>query len=523
MAEIGLFQLVGKVASTTSGAVWKARDPNLGRFVALKQVSQSWPLSVAGLAAEAHTLAALDHPNIVAVYDAITENDQVWLVEQWIEGAPLQIVAQSAGRLSPAQAIGVVRGALLGLAYAHEHDVVHGDVSPTNILVDGDGTAKLIDFGLAGPSGRLAVAGTPGYSSPEVNRGEGVTARSDVYSAGAVLVLLLRGAPLFSGATASEVTGAQLRAGPSPSLSGLVGDVAAVLHIALAADPAERYANGREFLTALEAAAEHDHGPDWLTHAGVAGLVAGAGTATLAVASSAGTTATTGLAAPVLAAGARSLPKRLGGLVSAGVGTAVVLGVAIAVGIHLHGNKHPHTLVALTTTPAVTAVVVAVPTSAPATTPAPTTPSPPTTTFTGRYRFTETFVRATGSDLQFAAKLSKPVHSIWTVTNICTNASACRVTVSSTSGATFALKSTGGLNWGRTSVYPHNHCYYVDRPTVIYPGSFYNYTITQQFSSTGTSGVAFTGHVTEADGRCSGPVPNQPGTIAWKFTLTKIA
>jgi serine/threonine protein kinase len=129
MVTIGGYELVGKVADTSSGAVWKGRDPKLDRDVALKQmVIRSNDLSA--LKDEARLLAALDHPDLVTVYDYIEEDGSGWLIEEWIEGAPLDTVIQFAGQLSPEQSVGVICGALEGLAYAHSCDLVHGDVAP---------------------------------------------------------------------------------------------------------------------------------------------------------------------------------------------------------------------------------------------------------------------------------------------------------------------------------------------------------------------------------------------------------
>jgi serine/threonine protein kinase len=117
MVAIGGYELVGKVAETSSGAVWKGRDTKLGRDVALKQMEMG-PEGVSRLVDEAALLATLDHPDLVTVYDLVEEEGAGWLVEEWIDGAPLDAVIESTGRLSPEQSVGIVCGALEGLAYA---------------------------------------------------------------------------------------------------------------------------------------------------------------------------------------------------------------------------------------------------------------------------------------------------------------------------------------------------------------------------------------------------------------------
>src|SRR6478609_6527866 len=165
MNTIGPYELLGKVAQSTTSTVWKAHDPLLDRDVALKQVDRTG--NPDALHQEAAVLAALDHPNIVRVIDIITTDDTTWLVEEWVDGATL----------------GAVRGALQGLAYAHDRGIIHGDIAPGNILVDLTGVSKLVDFGTG--------HGTTGYHSPEVANGQPAGKPSDVYSAAAVLADLL--------------------------------------------------------------------------------------------------------------------------------------------------------------------------------------------------------------------------------------------------------------------------------------------------------------------------------------------
>ncbi|MEO9139653.1 MAG: protein kinase [Jatrophihabitans sp.] len=295
MDAVGGYELIGRVAESLSGALWKGWDPRLGRSVALKQVSASSVADVVRLRGEAMVLAALEHPNIVTVYEILDGGGQIWLVEEWVEGVLLSSV--NADRFSPQQTVGVVRGALMGLAYVHERHLVHGDVSPVNILLDMDGASKLIDFGLAAPSGIAGLGGTPGYLSPEAARGMPVTERGDVYASGSVLAMLLRGRALFAGPTAEAVIARQL-SGADPDLTGIPRELRIVLSRALSREPADRYADAGRFLSALEDAAADDFGPDWLTDAGVAAVVAGSATfSTLIAVQGAGTTAGHGAAA----------------------------------------------------------------------------------------------------------------------------------------------------------------------------------------------------------------------------------
>lgn len=326
MAFVESYELVEKVADTGSGSVWKAHDTELDRVVALKQVDVASARSLDSLRAEAATLARLPHPNIVTVYGLVEQPDRVWLVEEWVEGTTLPAVLTGSGRLTAKQAVGVVRGALLGLSFAHERNIVHRDISPHNIMLDVTGTSKLIDFGLAAPTGIAGVGGTPGYLSPQAARGLAVTARDDVYSCAAVLAMLLRGAPLFDGPTAESVIEEQLRS-PRPDLGTISRHVRDVLGRALAQRAEDRYPTASELLAALEDAAERDFGAGWLGQASVAALVTSGLTGTTAATVHAMTDAST----PARSAKQprrflRNAPARL---VVVGA-TAVIIVVAVA-------------------------------------------------------------------------------------------------------------------------------------------------------------------------------------------------
>ncbi|MDQ3466568.1 MAG: serine/threonine protein kinase, partial [Actinomycetota bacterium] len=134
--------------------VWQARQVELGRLVAIKELSPallSAPGFLERFRAEAQMLAGLDDPHVVRLYDYVEEPHRAFLVQEWVEGAPLTAVLDRHGRLTAEQSLGVIRGGLLGLAHAHQRGLVHRDVSTANILLDGAGVSKLVDFGLAAP------------------------------------------------------------------------------------------------------------------------------------------------------------------------------------------------------------------------------------------------------------------------------------------------------------------------------------------------------------------------------------
>ncbi|SPM40528.1 protein kinase [Mycobacterium numidiamassiliense] len=343
---IGGYERVGVVARGAHSTIWKGFDPGLKREVALKQLSGSG----AGEAArrEAAALAGLRHPNILSVYDVLEDAEGVWLIEQWITGAPLSAVLAVTGKLRAIDALALVHGALHGLSYAHGRDVIHGDITPANILIDQSGTPMLVDFGLAVSPGHLSLGGTPGYMAPEAAAGQPVDKRSDVYSSCVVLAELLKGARLFTTASSLALTREQATA--APQLGGIEAPVAAVLSTGLHPRPDDRPTDAETLLTRLEAAIEETHGRRWLAAAGLGAI--GSTAATVA----AGTTLTgTASAATTTGAGAAAAkPGTIiltrGKVIGVAAATAAAV-IALVIALILLRPEPPHPTAAQTTTP----------------------------------------------------------------------------------------------------------------------------------------------------------------------------
>lgn len=194
--------MVERVGAGGMATVYRARDERLKRDVAVKVIAE-WvandPLFVGRFRREAELCARLAHQNIVAILDAGVE-PQDFIVMEFVNGTDAARMVHSRGPLTPDETVHVLAQICDALAYAHDQDVLHQDVSPGNILIrHSDGAAKLADFGLAShavdvPARPVTkIMGTPGYVAPEVLRGAGPSPRSDLYSLGAVAYRLLAG------------------------------------------------------------------------------------------------------------------------------------------------------------------------------------------------------------------------------------------------------------------------------------------------------------------------------------------
>jgi WD40 repeat protein len=207
---LGKFQLIEMLGIGSFGAVYKARDTELGRMVAIK-IPRGGSLGSAEerqrFLREAKSAAQLKHPHIVPVHDIVYDGSITYLVSDYIEGRTLaQLMMEK--RLEYREAAELLASVADGLDYAHAHKIIHRDIAPKNILIDAAGRPFITDFGLARrEEGSMAVTlegqvlGTPAYMSPEQASGQSakVDGRSDIYSVGAILYEMLTGMPPFSG------------------------------------------------------------------------------------------------------------------------------------------------------------------------------------------------------------------------------------------------------------------------------------------------------------------------------------
>ena len=211
-------------------AVFRAHDPFLERDVAIKVLDPTLALSgelEEQFLREARIVAGVEHPHIVPLYDAAARDGLLYLVMRLLPGQSLAGRMASEGKLPAAAAARLAHEVAMALVVAHERGVVHRDIKPDNILLDGSGHATVTDFGIARvtsrPSGEQAgtTTGTPSYMSPEQALGEEVDGRADTYSLGVVLFEMLTGRLPFEGRSFTELM-AKIISAPSPSVASLV-------------------------------------------------------------------------------------------------------------------------------------------------------------------------------------------------------------------------------------------------------------------------------------------------------------
>jgi serine/threonine-protein kinase len=257
-------------------SVYKAKDSLLERHVALKILHEQYGTDegfVERFKREARSVAQLQHPNVVTVIDRGEENGRQYIVFEYIDGENLKEHVVRKGRLEVREALEIAVEVARGLAFAHEQGLVHRDVKPQNILLNGDGRAKVTDFGIArtvevdgGMTQTGTVLGTSNYIAPEQASGQPVDAHSDVYALGVVLYELLAGEVPFPGESFVAVAMKHMHE-PAPNLLDVRGDVplrvVAAVDRALEKDPEQRFPTMDAFAAELEAClAELDRGPD---------------------------------------------------------------------------------------------------------------------------------------------------------------------------------------------------------------------------------------------------------------------
>ncbi len=293
--QFGHFQIITLLGVGGMGAVYLAHDARLGRKIALKLLPSYFTNDadrVGRFAQEARSASALNHPNILTIYEIGRVADRHFIATEFVEGETLHARMGHEGKLPLMAALDMAIQIASALAAAHAAGVVHRDIKPENVMVRRDQLAKVLDFGLAklteknddapidllAPT-RVMVRTTPGmvmgtveYMSPEQARGKVVDARTDIFSLGIVLYEMLTGSSPFAGETTSDVLAAILKTDPAAPCSinqALPVELNRIVSKALAKDCAERYQTTNDLLADLrqlqkrlefEAAVEREYG-----------------------------------------------------------------------------------------------------------------------------------------------------------------------------------------------------------------------------------------------------------------------
>jgi predicted ATPase/predicted Ser/Thr protein kinase len=279
-ARFGNYQILRRLGAGGMGEVYAARDTRLNREVAIKTLSldrRSEAEALARFEKEARAACALNHPNIVTIYELGEWDGTHYIAMELVEGETLRQVLAS-GPLAFRRVAAMAAQIAEALSKAHELGIVHRDLKPENLMVTGDGTCKILDFGLAKlRAGSLhgaeaasnstlsaiseygIVMGTVGYMSPEQAKGEEVDFRSDQFSFGSVLYEMVTGQPAFQKNTHAETTAAILRDEPERIGSRMLQAPAPFIWIVercLAKNPEQRYASSRDLARDLAAVRE---------------------------------------------------------------------------------------------------------------------------------------------------------------------------------------------------------------------------------------------------------------------------
>ena len=278
-SKLGPYEIQSPLGAGGMGEVYRARDGRLNRDVAIKILPASFstdPDRLQRFAQESRAAAALNHPNILSIYDIGEDHGAPYVVSELLEGETLRDRLRDAA-LPPRKAIDYAQQIATGLAAAHEKGIVHRDLKPENIFITHDGRAKILDFGLAkftrpeadatgdAPTQQVAgtdagtVMGTVGYMSPEQVRGKPADARADIFSFGAILYEMLSGKRAFRGDSPVDTMSAILKEDP-PDLSETNRNVAPALERivrhCLEKNPAERFQSARDVAFNLGALTE---------------------------------------------------------------------------------------------------------------------------------------------------------------------------------------------------------------------------------------------------------------------------
>lgn len=262
MKKIGRFEIRRELGRGAQSVVYLGYDPQLQREIAIKTLhfTRPDPTQNATLLGEARMVSNLRHPNIVPIFEAGEEGGDLYLVFEYVPGKNLAEFLRESGALSPVKAVTLIRPILDAIGAAHAQGIVHRDLKPSNILLDENGTPRVMDFGIASriegvEANDNEYTGTPAYMAPEYIEHREISERVDVFAAGLILFEMLTGRRAVEGSNVFQVmhriANEDLRLPKDGSVT-LDDGLAGILHKALARDPALRYQTAQQLAAALD-------------------------------------------------------------------------------------------------------------------------------------------------------------------------------------------------------------------------------------------------------------------------------
>src|SRR5260221_570732 len=259
--RVGKFEVHELIGEGAMGAVWKAYDSVIRRYVALKLLSRAGRSSDAKdrFMREARAAGALQHPNIVTIYDLGDSDEQLFIAMELVDGRDLSSLIALSEPLALERKLDIVIEVLQGLSYAHERGVIHRDVKPSNVRIASDGSVKIMDFGIArlqsaDVTGSGAIVGTPTYMAPEQITNGAITPATDIFAVGCLLYELLAYRKPFEAETVHGVLYQVLTTDPKPLRAAAPSIPAALERVvgkALNKVPEERFETARQMQSAL--------------------------------------------------------------------------------------------------------------------------------------------------------------------------------------------------------------------------------------------------------------------------------
>lgn len=268
LQKLGRYEIIEELGRGAMGVIYKAKDPVIGRYVAIKTIRLGDFTDSAHVAElhsrlmrEAQSAGVLSHPNIITIFDVGEEGGLAYFAMELVEGATLEHLIEGEQRLDESAIVDIARQTADALGFAHKHGIVHRDIKPANIMLTQDGRVKVADFGIAKVGSTKMtqtgmLLGSPSYMAPEHFLGKPLDGRSDIFALGILLYELLTGQAPFAAENLGTLSYKIVHEDPLPPIKlkpGMNPRLNALVVKALARDPAARFQTAEEMCAALDA------------------------------------------------------------------------------------------------------------------------------------------------------------------------------------------------------------------------------------------------------------------------------